>query len=71
MKIGPNISDIDISDKLVKSYGSLKNMVADGRGIFLIIKPCYHSRCNICSPILMKLGRDICFYNIRAEFVCW
>ena len=34
----------------------------------ILEKPCVHSRGHIFSPILMKLGQNVCLDNISYEF---
>jgi len=29
---------------------------------------CLHARGHICDPILMELGQNVCFENIKAKF---
>ena len=33
----------------------------------ILEKPCVRSRCNIFSPIIMKLGQNVCLYKISDE----
>ena len=36
--------------------------------ILILGNSCFHSRGYTCHPILMKLGQNVCFDNIKAKF---
>ena len=62
---------------LMKSCMSLKmlNVRSKTKSLGQILeKPCAHSRGHICSPIIMKLGQNVCLDQISDEFKngsCW
>jgi hypothetical protein len=71
MKLGQNMCPNDILDEFENGSGWLKNMAARERGSFpfmAIVKPCEHTRGHICCPIIMKLGQNMCSYDILDEF---
>ena len=70
MKLSQNISTTHISDEFENGSGLLKNMATRWRASFpymAIVKPCYNAKSHICGPMLMKLGQNICTYDIWAQ----
>ena len=62
---------------LIKPQMSLKmgHVESETRSLCQILeKPCVHSRGHIFSPIIMKLGQNVCLDETSDEFengLCW
>ena len=68
MKLYHNVG-LNISDNFENGSCWFKNYVTTCRSNFT--KPCVHSRGHTFSPILLKVGQNVCLDDIRDKFENW